>query len=90
MVALSAESRIDAQPTHDVSSHRWIVRPAHGPADGIDVTNAVIRTIAGAITERMGGNDVLNQLEAERLLARALWANSGHAQSGMPRHPIVR
>lgn len=72
MVALSAESRIDAQPTQTPSPRRWIVRPAHGPADGIDITDAVIRTIAGALNERMGGNDVLNQLEAERLLARAL------------------
>jgi hypothetical protein len=76
MVSLLTESRIDAQPAERLWSGRLIVRPAHGPTGGIDVTDAVVQTIAVALNERMGGNDVLNRLEAERLLARVLHAGA--------------
>jgi hypothetical protein len=50
-------------PHHD---GRIVVHPFADPATAIDVTEPVIRCIASAIGEAVGGNAVLNRLEAER------------------------
>jgi hypothetical protein len=43
-----------------------------GPVDGIDVTSALTRAVAEELWKLHGGNDVMNWLEAERLLGEAL------------------
>lgn len=54
---------ISFNPLHD---GRIVVHPISDPARSIDVTESVIRCIASAIGEAVGGNAVLNRLEAER------------------------
>src|SRR5262245_54199637 len=60
------------------SSHRIVLRPMLGPRQGLDVTEAVTRAIAQELWNMHGGNDVMNWLEAERLLNEFLgsWARS--------------
>jgi hypothetical protein len=55
-----------------VSRFRVVVRPMLGPAVGLDVTTAITRAVAEELWRLHGGNDVMNWLEAERLLAEAL------------------
>ncbi len=47
---------------------RVIVRPSLTPQLHIDITNALVSTIAAELARAQGGNDVLNWLEAERVL----------------------
>lgn len=54
---------ISFRPHHD---GRIVVHPISDPARSIDVTESVIRCIASAIGDAVGGNAVLNRLEAER------------------------
>lgn len=54
---------ISFHPHHD---GRIVVHPISDPDRSIDVTESVIRCIASAIGEAVGGNAVLNRLEAER------------------------
>lgn len=53
-------------------SGRFIVHPPAGPRGGIDLTERVVGVIADELWKRHGGNDVLNWIEAERLLIQAL------------------
>lgn len=73
MVASVIKSRHVAFGTHEPdgpASARVVVRPELGPPEGIDVTDAVVRAVARELTERLGGNEALNTLEAERLVLR--------------------
>lgn len=56
----------------DSSVLRIIVHPYEGPRGGVDVTDTVVGAIAERLWNMFGGNDVLNWLEAERLLQDAL------------------
>ncbi len=53
---------------------RIVIHPEEGPAEGIDVTQGVVGVIASELWRLRGGNDVLNWIEAERLLIHALLA----------------
>lgn len=53
---------------------RIVIHPEEGPAEGIDVTRGVVGVIAAELWRLRGGNDVLNWIEAERLLIHALLA----------------
>jgi len=65
---------------------RLLVRPLTAPEDPIDVTTAITRAIAHALWQRDGGNEVLNWLEAERvvadMLARLYGAGAGLTKPG--------
>ncbi len=67
-------------PTQTSSPHltSWsvIVHPYRGPAEGLDVTDALINAIAERLTQSVGGNEKLNLLEAERLLEQLLLDSS--------------
>lgn len=47
---------------------RVIIKPSLTPHLHIDVTNAVVSAIAAELARAQGGNDVLNWLEAERIV----------------------
>lgn len=47
---------------------RVIIKPSLTPHLHIDVTNALTSAIAQELARAQGGNDVLNWLEAERIL----------------------
>lgn len=49
-----------------------VVYPVHGPDEGIDVTSALVDTIAMILWKLQGGNEPVNQLEATMLLERAM------------------
>lgn len=53
-------------PFHTHHDGRIVVHPISDPARSIDVTESVIRCISSAIGDAVGGNAVLNRLEAER------------------------
>lgn len=72
-----AQTSIAFEPHHD---GRIVVRPFSDPAHAIDVTESVIRCIASAIEDAVGGNPVLNRLEAERAV---------HAMTQPPQHGLV-
>ncbi len=59
----AAPSSIPFHPHHD---GRIMVHPISDPSCAIDVTESVIRCIASSIEDAVGGNPVLNRLEAER------------------------
>ena len=46
--------------------------PFHGPAEGVDVTDALVSAIALVLWKLQGGNEPVNRLEASVLLERAL------------------
>ena len=69
--ALTASPARPALPAAH-APRRFIVRPILGPAEGLDVTDAVVSAIASELRRLHAGNDVLNRIEAERLLQRAL------------------
>lgn len=48
------------------------MKPLFGPRGGMDVTGVVATAIAEHLSAVLGGNEVLNRLEAERLLHQAL------------------
>ncbi len=53
-------------PFHPHHGGRIMVHPISDPSCAIDVTESVIRCIASSIEDAVGGNPVLNRLEAER------------------------
>lgn len=59
----AAPSSITFHLHHD---GRIVVHPISDPSCAIDVTESVIRCIASSIEDAVGGNPVLNRLEAER------------------------
>lgn len=62
---------------------RFIIKPSLTPQLHLDVTNAVVSTIAHELARVQGGNDVLNWLEAERAL-REVMGGGGEARAAMP------
>ena len=60
-----------------------VLQPMLGPHDGLDVTEAVTRAVAQELWNLHGGNDVMNWLEAERLLGEFIEAQ--HWPRGSPR-----
>ena len=58
------------QPETD--NARIVIRPLSEPRRRVDVTDVVVQAIATHLGRLYGGNDVLNKLEAERLLQDAL------------------
>jgi hypothetical protein len=51
---------------------RVVIYPVHGPDAGIDVTSALVDTIAMVLWKLQGGNEPVNRLEAVMLLERAM------------------
>ncbi|MHC4063869.1 MAG: hypothetical protein ACYSUQ_04100 [Planctomycetota bacterium] len=49
-----------------------VIYPVHGPDEGIDVTSALVDTIAMILWKLQGGNEPVNQLEAVMLLEGAM------------------
>jgi hypothetical protein len=64
---------------------RVIIKPSLTPHLHIDITNAMVSTIAAELARAQGGNDVLNWLEAERVLQDLL----GSARSPSTREQPV-
>jgi hypothetical protein len=51
---------------------RVTIHPFHGPAEGVDVTDALVSAIALVLWKLHGGNEPVNRLEATVLLERAM------------------
>jgi hypothetical protein len=66
-----ATARDCSQPDTRGPPLRVIIYPLHGPEEGVDVTNALVDTIAMILWKLQGGNDPVNRLEARMLLERA-------------------
>lgn len=62
---------------------RVIVKPSLTPHLHVDITNALVSTIAAELARAQGGNDVLNWLEAERVLQDLI----GSGRVSAPRAP---
>lgn len=58
--------------TSTLSKLRIVLQPMLGPREGLDVTEALTRAVATELWKLHGGNDVMNWLEAERLLGEVL------------------
>jgi hypothetical protein len=56
----------------NIASTRIVIRPLSEPRQRLDVTEVVQQAIASHLGRLYGGNEVLNNLEAERLLQDAL------------------
>ena len=70
-------------PREQPAKPRIVLRPMLGPHDGLDVTEAVTRAVAQELWNLHGGNDVMNWIEAERLLAEFIERRSpfiGHGR----------
>ncbi len=52
---------------------RIVIRPLSDRRQRLDVTDVVAGAIATHLSRMFGGNDVLNELEAERVLQEALF-----------------
>lgn len=48
------------------------IHPFHGPAEGVDVTDALVDAVALVLWKLQGGNEPINRLEAAVLLERAM------------------
>ena len=48
------------------------IHPFRGPAEGVDVTDALVGAIALVLWKLHGGNEPVNRLEATVLLERAM------------------
>ena len=59
---------------------RVVIRPSLSPDRELDIAPALIGAVAHELWKHCGGNEVLNWLEAERILARLL--------AGMPPEPV--
>jgi hypothetical protein len=51
---------------------RLVIRPISEPTHVVDVTDRVVRVIAEELQRSVGGNHVLNMLEAERAVQALL------------------
>jgi hypothetical protein len=51
---------------------RVTIYPFHGPAEGVDVTDALVHAVALVLWKLHGGNEPVNRLEAAVLLERAM------------------
>lgn len=67
---------------------RLTIRPLLSPDRELDVTEPVLRAIAGSMADQFGGNEQLNLLEAEFHLERMLGTHcvlgALHASGGAP------
>jgi hypothetical protein len=64
---------------------RLVIRPISEPAQMVDVTDCVVRVIAEELQRAVGGNQILNMLEAERAVQSLL--SSGTARAGRVEAP---
>jgi hypothetical protein len=51
---------------------RIVIRPSASPERELDVTRAIVASVAHALWAHGGGNEVVNWLEAERHVARLI------------------
>lgn len=51
---------------------RLVIRPISDPSNAVDVTDRVVRAIAEELQNVVGGNHVLNAIEAERAVQSLL------------------
>jgi hypothetical protein len=58
-----------------------VIYPVHGPDEGVDVTMALVETIAMILWKLQGGNEPVNRLEAEMLLEKAMVNRSDTSQT---------
>ena len=58
---------------------RLVIRPIAEPTQLVDVTDRVVRVIAEELQRSVGGNHVLNMLEAERAVQALLSGGAVHA-----------
>lgn len=56
---------------------RLVIRPISEPTQMVDVTDRVVRVIADELQRSVGGNHVLNMLEAERAVQSLLSGGVG-------------
>lgn len=56
---------------------RLVIRPISEPTQMVDVTDRVVRVIADELQRSVGGNHVLNMLEAERAVQSLLSGGGG-------------
>lgn len=61
---------------------RLVIRPISEPARMVDVTDCVVRVIAEELQRAVGGNQVLNTLEAERAVQSLLSSGAGAPRAG--------
>ena len=64
---------------------RAIIRPSLAPAMQIDVTHALTSVIAFELSRVQQGNEVVNWLEAERILQSLLSGGPGMAAESEPK-----
>jgi hypothetical protein len=72
---------------------RIVIRPSMAPQREMDVTRAVVAAVAHELWRQFGGNEVVNWLEAERQVARALSGDRsppGRAAEPAPEKPAGR
>ncbi len=60
------------------------IHPFHGPAEGVDVTDALVGAIALVLWKLHGGNEPVNRLEAIVLLERAMGRTVARASANAP------
>lgn len=58
---------------------RLVIRPISEPTQVVDVTDRVVRVIAEELQRSVGGNHVLNMLEAERAVQSLLSGSRARA-----------
>lgn len=71
----SASDAGDRDCPHDEAPRapfRVTIHPFHGPAEGVDVTDALVDAIAHVLWKLHGGNEPVNRVEAIVLLERAM------------------
>ncbi len=71
----SASDAGDRDCPHDEAPRapfRVTIYPFHGPAEGVDVTDALVDAIAHVLWKLHGGNEPVNRVEAIVLLERAM------------------
>ena len=64
---------------------RIVIQPLSAPDHEVDVTASLVRAIAQCLSEQLGGNHVLNELEAEAHLRHMLGDRSTGARTGATR-----
>ena len=64
---------------------RLVIHPISEPTHAVDVTDRVVRVIAEELQRSVGGNQVLNMLEAERAVQTLL--SGGAPRSGRVEAP---
>jgi hypothetical protein len=79
-----AGARECPQPGSPPAPFRIRIHPFHGPAEGVDVTDALVGAIALVLWRLHGGNEPVNRLEALVLLERAMGRTVARARSNAP------